>query len=147
MPDAPFIGTVGSIDERKGLTYFVEACARLHASHPAAKFVIVGQQTPQSTHEQSAYLRKLRGQADTLGLNGSLQFVPGRSDIPLPDPSPAGKVTTARPVITSSPLRDTDISTVISTQPARSPRPATRAVTVRRSPMRTARCDASSWPT
>lgn len=80
--DAPLIGTVGSVDERKGLSFFVEACARLSPRHPDARFVIVGCPSEQGPPAQRDYTTELKSQAQALGLNGRLTFVAARSNVP-----------------------------------------------------------------
>ena len=80
-PDAPLIGTVGSVDERKGQAYFLDACPTLAAKHPALRFVIVGH-TDGGSPAHAEYLAQLRAKASRLGLDDRLQFVPARADMP-----------------------------------------------------------------
>lgn len=79
--DAPLVGTVGSVDERKGQAYFLDACPTIVASHPAVRFVIVGH-TDGGSPVQTGYFNHLRAKAATLGLDGRLTFVPARADMP-----------------------------------------------------------------
>jgi len=79
--DAPLIGTLGSVDERKGHMFFVEACASLHKRFPSVQFAIVGH-TEDGPRGQREYLNRLRARAAALGLDGSLAFVPARQDVP-----------------------------------------------------------------
>jgi glycosyltransferase involved in cell wall biosynthesis len=82
IPDnALVVGTVGSVDERKGQTYFVEAFARLYARYPLLHGLVVGH-TSTGPDAQASYLNALRERARGLGLDGRLQFVPARPDIP-----------------------------------------------------------------
>lgn len=79
--DALVVGTVGSVDERKGLTYFVDAFAGLHTRYPRLHGLIVGHTaTGPSVH--TSYFNALQERARGLGLRGRLQFVPARPDIP-----------------------------------------------------------------
>jgi glycosyltransferase involved in cell wall biosynthesis len=79
--EAPLVGTVGSVDERKGHVYFLDACARIHIRYPAARFVIVGH-SDDGPADQVDYVRELRTRAGALGLNRCLSFVPARPDVP-----------------------------------------------------------------
>lgn len=80
--DAPLIGAVGSIDERKGQEYFIDAAAEVATRHAALRAVIVGGPRPDGPPAQVAYLAELRRRASSLGLDGRLIFVPARPDIP-----------------------------------------------------------------
>jgi len=79
--DALVVGTVGSVDERKGQTYFVDAFAALRARYPGLHGVIVGH-TAGGPAAQTSYFNDLRARANGLGLDGRLHFVPARPDIP-----------------------------------------------------------------
>jgi glycosyltransferase involved in cell wall biosynthesis len=72
------IGWVGRLDPKKNVEDFIEAAARLHASHPQARFVIVG--GPDAFMPD--YARQLETLAATRGLSGVLQFLGDRKDIP-----------------------------------------------------------------
>jgi len=76
------VGTVGSVDERKGLVYFLDACARLREQYPSAHFVIVGHGDGDGSDVQSQYVRQLRVRASALALDGRLSFVAARDDVP-----------------------------------------------------------------
>jgi glycosyltransferase involved in cell wall biosynthesis len=80
-PGAPVIGTVGSVDERKGQIHLVEACRLIRGRHPALRCLIVGY-TNEGPAAQVEYLRLLRARATALGLDGSVTFVPAREDVP-----------------------------------------------------------------
>lgn len=79
--DALVVGTVGSVDERKGQTYFVDAFADLRTRYPGLHGLIVGH-TAGGPGEQTSYLTSLQERAHGLGLDGRLHFVPARPDIP-----------------------------------------------------------------
>lgn len=64
-PDEFVIGTISNVNPDKDLMTFVEAAARVRASHPAAKFVVLGEQYPQ--HEK--HLNDLQKRARELGLS------------------------------------------------------------------------------
>lgn len=80
--DAPLVGAVGSIDERKGQMYFIEAVAEAATRHPALRAVMVGSPRPDGPPAQVAYLAELRRRASSLGLDGRLIFVGARADVP-----------------------------------------------------------------
>jgi glycosyltransferase involved in cell wall biosynthesis len=81
-PETPLVGTVGSVDERKGHRFFLDACARLHEQFPAARFVIVGHADSNGPAAQVEFLRQLKARAESLALNRCLSFVPTRQDVP-----------------------------------------------------------------
>jgi glycosyltransferase involved in cell wall biosynthesis len=81
-PETPLVGTVGSVDERKGHLYFLDACATLHERCPAARFVIVGHANSDGPSAQIEYLRHLKDRAEALALSRCLSFVPARQDVP-----------------------------------------------------------------
>jgi len=73
-PDAPIVGTVARlVERRKGIGYFVEMAARVHAVHPGARFLIVG---------EGGLRSELEAQARGLGLSDVLMFAGPREDIP-----------------------------------------------------------------
>jgi glycosyltransferase involved in cell wall biosynthesis len=42
-PDAPIVGTIGRlVERRKGLNYFIDMAAQVHAQRPATRFLLVG---------------------------------------------------------------------------------------------------------
>ncbi len=79
--DAVLAGTVGSIDERKGQVYFVDACGLLRRRNPLFRAVVVGH-TEGAPAAPGSYLDLLRARSSALELDGCLQFVPARSDVP-----------------------------------------------------------------
>jgi glycosyltransferase involved in cell wall biosynthesis len=81
-PETPLVGTVGSVDERKGHLYFLDACATLHERCPAARFVIVGHAGSNGPSAQVEFLRQLKDRAEALALNQCLSFLPARQDVP-----------------------------------------------------------------
>jgi glycosyltransferase involved in cell wall biosynthesis len=81
-PDVPLVGTVGSVDERKGHLHFLDACAQLHERYPAARYVIVGHGGSDAPAAQVKFLQQLRARAGALALEGFLSFIPARADVP-----------------------------------------------------------------
>ena len=75
---APLIGWVGRLDAKKRVEDFIAAAALVHASHPAARFLVIG--GPDAFMPD--YAERLRGQARDLGLDASLTFLGDRADIP-----------------------------------------------------------------
>ena len=80
--NVPLIGTVGSVDERKGLIYFVEACKNIQEEFPAAHFVIVGIPTSDFPLHQIKCAELLQNRVLELGLGEKMHFLPPRNDIP-----------------------------------------------------------------
>jgi glycosyltransferase involved in cell wall biosynthesis len=80
--DALLVATVGSVDERKGNIYFIEACGLLKSSHPHLRFAIVG--VPPAGQETAAarYFEQLQARSHSLNLDDRLSFVPMRTDVP-----------------------------------------------------------------
>ncbi len=76
--DAPLVATVGRINPRKGLECFINAVALVASRQKDVRFAIVGD-TADSSEE--TYLKTLREQADSLGLDGRLVFAPARRNI------------------------------------------------------------------
>lgn len=75
----PLVGLVGRIVSWKGHALFIEAAARVHASHPEVRFVIVGEDL---TKYCRAFKTALRRRIDELGLEDVVIFTGFRSDIP-----------------------------------------------------------------
>ena len=71
-PDGPLLLFVGRIQPLKGAPVAVEALARLRATHPRARLVVVG--GPSGPRGRS-HLAELRVLVDRLGLGGSVHFV------------------------------------------------------------------------
>lgn len=76
--EAPLVATVGRINPRKGLECFVESAAIVARRHPDVRFAVVGDTADDM---EEAYLAKLRGQAERLGLGGRMVFSPARRNI------------------------------------------------------------------
>ncbi len=77
--DQPLIGMVANVDPRKGHHVFIDACARVLADNPAARFVIVGSLSLPGT---SAYCERLRKQVVERQLTKVFDFLGPRDDIP-----------------------------------------------------------------
>jgi glycosyltransferase involved in cell wall biosynthesis len=75
--DAPVMGTVSSLNPMKGLGYFLDAAAKVAASHPDTWFVIVG--GAPETHR--SYRERLHERADGLGLPNPVLFAGERVDV------------------------------------------------------------------
>lgn len=74
---APVMGTVSVLSPMKGLESFLEAAARVSASHPDARFVVVGG-APDS---RQAYGDELRRRAEELALPHPVVFAGERADV------------------------------------------------------------------
>jgi glycosyltransferase involved in cell wall biosynthesis len=73
FPQGTFIiGTLAYLSEEKGLTYLVEAAAKVLRVHPSARFVLVG---------EGPLRKQLEQQARNLGLGSSLLFTGFREDV------------------------------------------------------------------
>jgi glycosyltransferase involved in cell wall biosynthesis len=75
--DAPVVGTVSSLNPMKGLEYFLDAAAKIAASRPETRFVVVG--GAPETH--LVYQRRLREQAEQLALPNPVFFAGERVDV------------------------------------------------------------------
>jgi glycosyltransferase involved in cell wall biosynthesis len=75
--DAPLVGTVSGLNPMKGVEYFVDAAARVAASRPETRFVVVG--GAPASHR--AYGQRLRERADRLALPNPIVFVGERGDV------------------------------------------------------------------
>jgi glycosyltransferase involved in cell wall biosynthesis len=72
-PATPLVGTVSRLGEhRKGIAHFVEMAARVAASQPTARFLIVGDGSLRSDLER---------QASTLGVGDKVVFLGERKDV------------------------------------------------------------------
>lgn len=74
----PLIGWVGRLDAKKRVEDFIAAAARVHAVRPEARFVVIG--GPDAFMPD--YAQRLREQARVARLDGVLQFLGDRSDVP-----------------------------------------------------------------
>jgi glycosyltransferase involved in cell wall biosynthesis len=72
---SPIVGTIARlVERRKGLNYFVEMAAQVHAARPDARFLLVG---------DGALRPELESQAASLGLTPEILVFPGaRTDVP-----------------------------------------------------------------
>ena len=77
-PDAPLLGIVARLDPDKGQSDTLQAFARARAGFPAARLLVVGDETPW----HPGYADKLKGEAQALGLGGSVLFLGRRADVP-----------------------------------------------------------------
>jgi glycosyltransferase involved in cell wall biosynthesis len=75
--DAPVVGTISSLNPMKGLEHFLDAAARVAASRPETRFVVVGG-APQSHLD---YRERLRQRADELALSNSVVFAGEQDDV------------------------------------------------------------------
>jgi glycosyltransferase involved in cell wall biosynthesis len=75
---APLIGWVGRLDAKKRVEDFIAAAAIVHAARPDARFLVIG--GPDAFMPD--YAVKLREQAHTAGLDGTLLFLGDRADVP-----------------------------------------------------------------
>ncbi|CAN5878355.1 hypothetical protein BH24DEI2_BH24DEI2_22730 [soil metagenome] len=76
--DAPVFGLVGRLDRKKRVEVFVEAAAHLYATHPAARFVVVG--GPDAFMPE--YAGELRALARARGLGEVMTFLGDHDDVP-----------------------------------------------------------------
>jgi glycosyltransferase involved in cell wall biosynthesis len=70
----PRIGTLGSLYPVKGHIFLIRAAHLVLKQHPGAIFVIAGKDTP--------YRRELQAEAEKLGVDRHLQFLPFQEDVP-----------------------------------------------------------------
>lgn len=78
VDEAPLIGWVGRLDPKKRVEDFIAAAASVHAARPAARFVVIG--GPDAFMPD--YAERLRAQTLSAGLDGVLQFLGDRDDVP-----------------------------------------------------------------
>ncbi len=79
VPDErPVIGWVGRLDRKKRVEDFLQAAALLHATHPQARFIIMGGLDA----FMPEYADELRTLTDELGLASVVSFLGDRPDIP-----------------------------------------------------------------
>lgn len=76
--NTPMIGWVGRLDRKKRVEEFVRAAALVHRKHPATRFVVIG--GPDAFMPE--YAAELRALASELHLDGVLQFLGDRADVP-----------------------------------------------------------------
>lgn len=76
--DTRLVGTIGSLEERKGIDFFLQAAAKVKSKVPKIKFLIVGK----SLYGQEAYLDQLKDFAKELGVEKDVIFCGARDDIP-----------------------------------------------------------------
>ncbi len=74
----PLIGWVGRLDAKKRVEDFIEAAALVHRTHAQARFVVIG--GPDAFMPD--YAERLKALAAKRGLNGILQFLGDRKDVP-----------------------------------------------------------------
>jgi glycosyltransferase involved in cell wall biosynthesis len=70
----PRIGTLGSLYPVKGHRFLIRAAGRVLQQYPQALFIIAGKETP--------YKRELLAEAEKLGVDRSIQFLPFQEDVP-----------------------------------------------------------------
>jgi glycosyltransferase involved in cell wall biosynthesis len=71
VDEGPVVGTVAKLRPVKGVRYFIEAAAMIHARHPSVKFLVVG---------DGSERERLRSLASRLGLNGHIILAGARDD-------------------------------------------------------------------
>lgn len=76
--DAPLIGWVGRLDRKKRVEDFIRAAALVAKEAPQARFVVIG--GPDAFMPE--YADELKALASALGLEGRLQFLGDRADVP-----------------------------------------------------------------
>ena len=76
--DAPLVTVVSRLTRLKGLENFLEAAAELKPRYPDARFLIVGETSPQD----QPYLKELTDLAARLGVADRVIFTGRRSDVP-----------------------------------------------------------------
>lgn len=77
-PHAPTIGLVGRIARWKGQHVFLNAAALVHARFPEARFQIIGA----PLFAEQAYEEEIQALTRTLGLEGCVEFLGFRTDVP-----------------------------------------------------------------
>ncbi|HNT05071.1 MAG TPA: glycosyltransferase family 4 protein [Anaerolineae bacterium] len=76
-PQVPLVGIVGRLDSWKGQPVFLRAMARLGATMPEVRGVLVGDAPP----ELPAYRQELEQLAEQLGLARTVSFVPFQTEL------------------------------------------------------------------
>lgn len=76
--DSPIVGIVGNLRPVKNHPLFVRAVARVMATRPAVRAVIVGQPIP----GEESYHRQLRSEIESLGLRDRIRWLGFRDDVP-----------------------------------------------------------------
>jgi len=76
--EAPVVGTVANINPDKGLEYFAHAAGEIYRSHPATRFIVVGERY--DTHRE--YAAAVDAEMERAGIPGDhVIFTGGRSDV------------------------------------------------------------------
>lgn len=70
----PLICVVGNVIPRKGQLYAIRALPRILAAHPSTRMIFAGE-------EELAYFRRVRAEADTLGVSSRVHWLGLRNDI------------------------------------------------------------------
>ena len=76
--DELVVGTIGSIEPRKGTQCLIEAAAKVQKGFPAVKFLIVGSPLP----GREGYKKKMESLANKLGVQGKIVFTGQSNNIP-----------------------------------------------------------------
>ncbi|MFQ5808530.1 MAG: glycosyltransferase family 4 protein [Armatimonadota bacterium] len=79
-PDVPLVGLVGQIARWKGQHEFIEAAAAIAATHPEARFLIVGK--VMFPENEAQYERDLLALVEQLDLEKTILFTGERRDVP-----------------------------------------------------------------
>jgi glycosyltransferase involved in cell wall biosynthesis/GT2 family glycosyltransferase len=76
-PNSPIVGMVGSIEERKGIKYLIEAASLVKKEIPDVNFVFVGAPLPGN----KGYQGKMEKLAEDLGLKDTVKFVGQKENV------------------------------------------------------------------
>jgi glycosyltransferase involved in cell wall biosynthesis len=71
--DRFIVGTVGRLHEQKGHLYLLQAAALIHQAYPQVRFRIIG---------DGPLRESLEARASALGVNGVVEFLGARNDVP-----------------------------------------------------------------
>lgn len=77
LPETKLIGIIGSLEENKGVDFFIQAAAKIKQEIPKIKFLIVGKTLP----NQKKYLDFLKNLTKKLGIENDIIFSGARTDI------------------------------------------------------------------
>ncbi len=85
-PGVPLVLMLARINPKKGIDTFIDAAVRIHARHPQAYFLAVGESFIRDAdgvvHVDASYKRSLQEQVDRLGLTERFRFTGLRKDVP-----------------------------------------------------------------
>jgi glycosyltransferase involved in cell wall biosynthesis len=81
-PQAPVVMLVANLRPIKDFETFVDAAHQVSQAQPNTRFVVIGGEYMTDAGAAPSYQKKIKAQAEQLGLNGNLTFLGGRSDVP-----------------------------------------------------------------